>query len=360
MGFLILIGIGWALGFMFEGKAAEYRGAQAQYRKQLNRKLKQQHPSWDKSRRARSLWWGARRNAAGHFAYQLRHGWSPAVADIRDGFSSARQQHAEWSQRRAEGGEPMPSLGNGIRYGWLRAKAKFQETRSGDDSPMRDTFYSITATGRQDVDGELLICPTCEADTGLTFTTSSNDPRVTGSCPNAHTWIETGLPASAVRKASTDAGSDAGVHRLHLVGAGTPGATSTRGEPMTGTMTGETTNIGTYRAHLDATANAARQRIEEAQAEITAADKEITAHENTNAGLLEAGLGSETAGGMADLMDAAMQRKSAAQTRLQAAEQALANADQAKAKLRTQGHENVEQSVQGATAKVGKTSFYEG
>lgn len=304
MGFLILIGVGWALGFMFEGKASEYRAAQGQYRKQLNKKLKQQHPSWDKSRRARSLWWGARRNAAGHFAYQLRHGWSPAVADIRDGFSAARQQHAEWLQRRSESGEPMPSLRNAIRVGWARAKAKFRKIRGGDST--------VTA-------------PTLES-----------------------------TPESAA------GAKGASVHRLHRVGAGTSGTASTRGEPVAGTMTGETTNIATYRAHLDLTSTAAKQRLEEAQAEIREANQEIAAHENTNASLLEAGLGSETAGGMADLMDAAMQRKSAAQTRLQAAEQALANAEQAKAKLRTQGHENVEQAVQGATAKVGKTSFYEG
>jgi hypothetical protein len=304
MGFLILIGIGWAVGYMFEGKAAEYRAAQGEYRKQLNKKLKSQHPSWDKSRRARSLWWGARRNAAGHFAYQLRHGWSPAVADIRDGFSAARAQHQEWLQRRQDNGEPLPSLRNAIRVGWLRAKAKYQQIR-------RRGEHDTTEPG-----------PTASAS-----------------------------PTSRVKGAS--------VHRLHRVGAGGTGAASTTGEPM-GTMTGETPNIDTYRQHLSATEQAAQQRIEEAQAEIAAANQEIAAHENTNNSLLTAGLGQETAGGMTDLMDAAMQRRSAAQTRLQAAEQSKANAQAARTNLRTQGHEGVEQAVQGATAKVGDTSFYGG
>ncbi|MCW2900887.1 MAG: hypothetical protein JWO67_3152 [Streptosporangiaceae bacterium] len=304
MGFLILIGIGWAVGYMFEGKAAEYRAAQGQYRKQLNRRLRQQHPSWDKSRRARSLWWGARRNAAGHFAYQLRHGWSPAVADIRDGFSAARNQHQEWLQRRQDSGEPIPGLRNAIRAGWLRAKAKFQQIRGGgeqsDSAPIPETVAEPTSQG-----------------------------------------------------------NGASVRRLHRVGAGGTGTTSTTGEPM-GTMTGETPNIDTYRQHLSATEAAAQQRIEEAQAEIAAANQEISAHENTNNSLLSAGLGQETAGGMTDLMDAAMQRRSAAQTRLQAAEQSKANAGAARSNLRTQGHEGVEHAVQGATAKVGDTSFYGG
>jgi hypothetical protein len=302
MGFLILIGIGWALGFMFEGKAAEYRAAQGQYRKQLNRKLKQQHPSWDKSRRARSLWWGARRNAAGHFAYQLRHGWSPAVADIRDGFSAARSQHQEWLQRRKDSGEPMPSLRNAIREGLLRAKAKFRRVIGKDDT-------------------------------------------------------DTKTPAAEAASAPT-AGS-ASVHTLRPVRGGTSAAATTNGEVMTA-MTGETPNIDTYRQHLNATQSAAEQRIEDAQAEIDAATREISAHENTNNSLLSAGLGQETAGGMTDLMDAAIQRRSAAQTRLQAAEQSKANAEAARSKLRTQGHEGVEQAVQGATAKVGDTSFYGG
>lgn len=302
MGFLILIGIGWALGFMFEGKAAEYRTAQSQYRKQLNKKLKSQHPGWDKSRRARSLWWGARRNAAGHFAYQIRHGWSPAVADIRDGFSAARRQHQEWLRRREENGEPLPSLGNAIREGWLRAKAKFRRVIGKDDTD--------TKTPAADV---------------------------------------TGAPA---------AGS-ASVHKLRPIRGGTSAAATTNGEAMTA-MTGETPNIDTYRQHLSATEAAAQQRIEEAQAEMAAANQEIAAHENTNNSLLNAGLGQETAGGMTDLMDAAMQRRSAAQTRLQAAEQTKANAEAARAQLRTQGHENVEQAVQGASAKVADTSFYGG
>jgi len=305
MGLLLLVAIGWALCHIFEGKAAEYRTAQDRYRKQLNKELKSRHPSWDKSRRARALWWGARRNALGHFAYQLRHGWSPTVADMRDGFVAAKKQHQEWQERRAATGEPVPPLRNAIRAGWERAKAKFRRGAAAEAS----------------------------------------EPEPTTPTPKPEE------PTSRVRGAA--------VLRAVPAGAGSESPTG-KETTVTDTMTGETTNIGTYRTHLDATISAAAGRIEEARAEIAAADKEIAAHESTNTSLLNAGLGSETAGGMTDLMDAAMQRRTAATQRLQAAEQTVANAEAARTKLRTQGHENVEQSVQGATAKVGDTSFYSG
>lgn len=64
---------------------------------------------------------------------------------------------------------------------------------------MTNTLYSITATGRQYVDGDLLTCPSCQAATGLTYTTTMNGTNVTGACPQGHTWAETRLPASNVR-----------------------------------------------------------------------------------------------------------------------------------------------------------------
>lgn len=306
MAYLALIAIGWALCYVFEGKTAEVRASQARYRKQLNNRLKKLHPEWSKERRARALWWGARRNAAGQIAYQLRHGWFPAIAEFRDGFRAARDAHREWQDRNAETGEPRPSISERIREGARRAKDRFRKG-DVDDAP---------------------------------------------EAPQIDPADRKPEPAP---KPSTDGAT---VHRLPVRGAGGTDATSTNGETVT-TLTGEASGISLYRNHLTQTIELAAQRMEQATAEIAEADAEITAHENVNTQLAEAGLGSQTAGGMSGLMEAAQQRRAAAQAKLQAAEASKANAEQALNDLRSQGHDSVEESVKAATAPVARTGWYQ-
>ena len=66
-------------------------------------------------------------------------------------------------------------------------------------------FYSIRATGRQDVNGTVLQCPDCGQDTNLTFTTPNTLSEVTGSCPRGHIWNERLLPAVEVRRHAINA-----------------------------------------------------------------------------------------------------------------------------------------------------------
>lgn len=123
--------------------------------------------------------------------------------------------------------------------------------------------------------------------------------------------------------------------------------------------TGEIGGISQYRLHLQQTIGNAVTQMEAAQAEIAAAEQEISAHETANSQLLEQGLGNETAGGMADQVEAAMQRRDAAASRLAAAERAKAQAERSLHELDSQGHTTIEEGVKGATATVAQTSFYE-
>lgn len=123
--------------------------------------------------------------------------------------------------------------------------------------------------------------------------------------------------------------------------------------------TGETRGITAYREHLKTTIDHATRRIDAAQTEIAEADQEITAHENSHAELTSVGMGHETTGNVAELIEAAQARKTAAQDKLTAAEKAKADAERSLADLDQQGHTSVEESVKGATAKVAATEFYE-
>jgi hypothetical protein len=135
------------------------------------------------------------------------------------------------------------------------------------------------------------------------------------------------------------------------------------GIPLNGgsmsTPTGETTGITPYRQHLQETLDAAVQGIETAQAEIGNAEQEIAAHENSHASLGAVGMGAETTGDVAELVEAALARKTAAEGRLAAAEKSRADAERALANLDRQGHSTIEEGVKSASAKVADIRFYE-
>lgn len=139
MGLLIIFAVGWVLCHVAEGRTAEFRESQRAHRKETLKDLKRKHPAWDRNRRERSLKNAARRNAGGHLAYQVRHGWFPAFADLRDGYRTARDGHEEWRSRRDAGQDTRGAF----RAGWWDAlkrkraerEAKNADRRGPDDDP---------------------------------------------------------------------------------------------------------------------------------------------------------------------------------------------------------------------------------
>ena len=129
------------------------------------------------------------------------------------------------------------------------------------------------------------------------------------------------------------------------------------GESMT-TPIAETNSITAYREHLNHTIREAYKRIESALAAIRGAEEEISGHELSHASLSTAGMGAETTGDVAELIEAAMARKSAAESDFAAAEKARTDAERALASLDAQGHTSVEEAVKSASAQVADTSFY--
>lgn len=109
----------FATRHVVDGKAVDFHDAQQQRREQIAR----QHPGWSAGRIEAAQKWGARRNAIGHLAYQLRHGWFPALRDLRDGFRNARAAHDAWLEERGETRPGRPSLIEAIAAGWKHARA---------------------------------------------------------------------------------------------------------------------------------------------------------------------------------------------------------------------------------------------
>ena len=239
------------------------------------------------------------RYAVGWAAFQLRHGWPAMLDDVRRGYGDARDAYQAW---RDGDGDGRPGVREAWRRGWRSAARKLPKTRR-----------------RQQTDRDADARATTEAAADTTDDTTTKPP-----------------PASA----------------------GIPPNRQQNGERMS-TPTGETGGITAYREHLKKTAEFATQRIESAEKEITDADNEIAAHENSHAELGKVGMGYETTANVAELIEAAQARKKAAQDKLAAAERSRADAERSLADLDRQGHTSVEESVKGARAKVADTSFYE-
>lgn len=114
--------LGWVASHAFGEKRDEYEHAQDAHREKYMNRLAQKHPHWSKARQARYLQNAARRNAAGHLAYLLRHGWSSTFNDFTHGWKTAKAAHEEWKAERAANGE-SPSPLQALKAGWRRNKA---------------------------------------------------------------------------------------------------------------------------------------------------------------------------------------------------------------------------------------------
>jgi hypothetical protein len=113
----VIFAIGWVMSHAFSEKRDEYSASQDAHRERYLAKLKRDHPSWGHARRERYLQNAARRNALGHFAYLLRHGWSSTFNDIGEGWKKAREAHEEWRNEHPKGAKKRGWFAT-LKAGW--------------------------------------------------------------------------------------------------------------------------------------------------------------------------------------------------------------------------------------------------
>lgn len=134
MELVVIFAIGWVMSHAFGEKRDEYSAAQEAHREKYLKKLDRQHPSWGRARREQYLRNAARRNALGHFAYLLRHGWSSTFNDVVHGWKTAKAAHEEWKAER--GDEKKPSLWQTFKAGWgKKSAAREAEKAKQVDTP---------------------------------------------------------------------------------------------------------------------------------------------------------------------------------------------------------------------------------
>lgn len=123
MDILFIFAIGWVMSHAFSEKRDEYSAAQEGHRDKHLAKLKNNHPSWGHARRERYLQNAARRNALGHFAYLLRHGWSSTFNDLGDGWKNAKAAHEEWKNENPKDGKKVGRWAT-FKAGWKDSLAR--------------------------------------------------------------------------------------------------------------------------------------------------------------------------------------------------------------------------------------------
>ena len=123
MDILFIFAIGWVMSHAFSEKRDEYSAAQEGNREKYLAKLTNDHPSWGHARRERYLQNAARRNALGHFAYLLRHGWSSTFNDFHHGWKKAKAAHEEWKNEHPKG-EKKPGWWATFKAGWKDSLAR--------------------------------------------------------------------------------------------------------------------------------------------------------------------------------------------------------------------------------------------
>lgn len=156
---VFIFAIGWVAKHVFAEKADEYSAAQEAHRGKYLAKLDRNHPSWGRARREQYLRNAARRNAFGHIAYLLRHGWSSTFNDIGDGWKKAKAAHEEWL---AEHPKDKASRLQMFKAGWRdrtkRWKSAIQErvSRAAEAvgaKPQDQPAPEATDRSRQPLDG---------------------------------------------------------------------------------------------------------------------------------------------------------------------------------------------------------------
>ena len=145
MEIMVIFAMGWVMSHAFGEKRDEYEHAQDAHREKYMRRLADKHPSWSKARQARYLQNATRRNAAGHLAYLLRHGWSSTFNDFVHGWDKAKAAHEEWKAEHPKG-EKKPGWWATLKAGWGTQKktrdaekAKKAETQTPPEPPTPPT-----------------------------------------------------------------------------------------------------------------------------------------------------------------------------------------------------------------------------
>lgn len=117
MEILLIFCVGWVMSHAFGEKRDEYEHAQDAHREKYMKRLAEKHPSWSKTRQARYLQNASRRNALGHLAYLLRHGWSSTFNDFAHGWDKAKAAHEEWKAEHPKG-DKKPGWWATFKAGW--------------------------------------------------------------------------------------------------------------------------------------------------------------------------------------------------------------------------------------------------
>jgi hypothetical protein len=260
-------------------------------------------PGADKvHRRGRASAKGRVRYNTGYTLYQLRHGWPSLRRDLSGGWRDGKDAHEEW--RREVPGKPSP---------W----AAWKEGRKRGALPKEETAPAVEPTTPADA----AEAPKAER---------APEPR-SKSLPEPIPLFPSMNGDTMTTPASTSGGA--------------PG--------------GDEGGISVYRAFNQRKIEEASRRAAEAAQEIRDAESAMQETETTDAHLASNDVGSDTAAGMIDLMEAAQARKAAAEQKLTQSEREAAAAQANLDRLDTQGHTNTEEAIKGMKAEPAKSGWYQ-
>lgn len=252
------------------------------------------------------------RYTAGYGLYQLRWGWPSLRRDMKEGWNEGKRAHDEWRQKPDVKRTPWEAW----REGWRRATPPPQP--APEPKPAEPPADPPAPPNGGD-----------------------------GTKPSDATAPEPGTD-------KTEPTPPPATPTLNGVILTTP--TSPGSAP--GGLNGEAGGgITPYRDHNKRVIERATQKIEGAQLRINAAQQDLAAHENVNAQLAANGVGAQTAGGMAQLVDAANQEIAAASALSAAAEAERAAAQQNLDKLASEGHNTAEEALKPMN-EAATTSWY--
>lgn len=239
-----------------------------------------------------------RRYSLGWGAYQLRHGWGPMKQDVLNGWHGAQKATRQWKY--GDGQRPAGPW-QAVKDGWTGGEIPDPNAKQpAVPQPADNTKPATPATPA---------APNPAAPQAPTIVVINNPP-------------------------------------------------SPNGGTMTTPTIAEVTTLDAYRHLLRTAAATAIGRIDEASRNIAAAETEITQYDTAQAQLTAAGLGPQTTGGLADLLESAQQRKRSAETERAAAEQSLASANALLAALDSTGQTTMQDAAAGATERANSTDFY--
>lgn len=111
--------LAWCLRHWWDGRRNDYRSPDGDYRQRV-RGASQRHA-------------GAR-YATGWGLYQLRHGWGPMAADVREGWEDAKRVSGDWRNQAG----PHPTFWDAFRAGYRGARPQplpSPEPNAGPDVP---------------------------------------------------------------------------------------------------------------------------------------------------------------------------------------------------------------------------------